>query len=221
MLNETGGAMKIQWMGHASFLLETTSGVTIVTDPYQPGCFDGAVGYDPINVKADIITVSHQHADHNYVQGFKEAEIIDKVERRTIKDVKIEGILSYHDKQGGCARGENIIFLIQADNLKIVHFGDLGTLDVDYSKLQNIDIAFMPVGGVFTLDAVEATELMNKISPKILIPMHFKTPKLAFDIADVEPFLKGKKGYDKEDEINVTPETTGNYKPIVMLKPQR
>lgn len=213
--------MKIQWMGHASFLLETTSGVTIVTDPYQSGCFDGAVGYDAINVKADIVTVSHQHADHNCTKEFKEAEVVDKAEKRTIKDVTIEGTLSYHDKQKGCARGENIIFSIEADGLKIVHFGDLGTLDIDYSKLQNIDIAFVPVGGVFTLDATEATELMNKISPKIFIPMHFKTPKLGFDIAGVDSFLKEKKEYDTKDKIEVTPQTITNYKPIVVLKPQR
>ena len=213
--------MKIQWMGHASFLLESVSGVTIVTDPYKPGCFGGAIGYDAINVKADIVTVSHQHDDHNYVEGFSGAQIVDNAKKVDIKGVEIEGFLSYHDKQGGSARGENIIFLIQVDGLKIVHFGDLGTLDIDYSKFQNIDVAFVPVGGVFTLDALEATELMNKISPKILIPMHFKTPKLGFDIADLKPFLKGKKDYEETDKIDVTPQTIGNYKPIVALRPQR
>ena len=192
--------MKISWLGHASFLIETSQGTKLVTDPYESGAYSGAVGYAPIGIVPDVVTVSHYHADHGYVKDVAIATVVDKVGTRTIKDIEVEGIRSYHDKQEGKARGENTIFIIKADNVSIVHFGDLGTLDIEYEKIQSPDVALIPVGGTFTLDSKEATKLMEKIKPRIVIPMHFKTPKLGFNIEGVEPFLKGKvligKGMD-------------------------
>lgn len=196
--------MKISFMGHAAFLLETQKGTKIITDPYEPGSYSGAVGYSSINVSADIVTVSHQHADHNYIKEFSTAEIVDKAGSFTIKDVQIQGFSSYHDQQKGKERGEIIIFIINADGLKIVHFSDLGTTDIDLDKLKNIDIALIPVGGTFTLDAKEATKLLGQINPKIIIPMHFKTPKLGFDLLGVDTFLSGKVNIEKKDSLEVT-----------------
>jgi L-ascorbate metabolism protein UlaG (beta-lactamase superfamily) len=191
-------------MGHASFLLETQKGTKIITDPYEPGSYSGAVGYSPIGVEADIVTVSHQHADHNYIKEFSTAEIIDKAGNFTVGDVQIQGLLSYHDQQKGKERGEIIIFIISADGLRIAHFSDLGTMDIDLDKLKNIDIALIPVGGTFTIDAKEATKLLSQINPKITIPMHFKTPKLGFDLLGVDTFLSGKANIEKKDSLQIT-----------------
>ena len=212
--------MKISWLGHASFLLETKAGVKIITDPYESGSYDGALGYEPINLKPDIVTISHQHPDHNYIQDLGQPAIVDKDGKTVIKDIEIEGILSYHDKAEGKDRGQVIIFIITLDGLRIAHFSDLGTLDVDYTKLQGLDIALVPVGGVFTIDAKEATELIDKINPRMTIPMHFKTPKLGFDILGVEEFLE-VKDYQTENILEVTSESLNSFKPIVVLNYQR
>ncbi len=195
--------MKITWLGHACFLIELSSGIKIITDPYAPGAFSGAVKYLPIGETADIVTISHHHADHDFTNGLQSAEIIDKEGVFKMKDVVVEGVSSYHDSTGGSQRGKNIIFIINAENLKVVHFGDLGTLDIDYSKFHEIDVALVPVGGVFTINHSEATALLRKLQPKIFIPMHFKTPKLSFDIDGVDKFLKGKDRVEEKRELVV------------------
>lgn len=212
--------MKISWLGHASFLLETNQGTKIITDPYESGGYGGAVGYGSINVEADIVTVSHQHSDHNYTQGLGEPRIVNKETKVTIKDVEIEGIASYHDEKKGKLRGKNIIFIIKVEGLKIIHFGDLGTKDIDYSRFQNIDIALIPVGGIFTLDAKGATEVLKQINPKITIPMHFKTPKLGFDIEGVDKFLIGKD-YERRDSLEVNSQNINSFKKVIVLDYQR
>jgi L-ascorbate metabolism protein UlaG (beta-lactamase superfamily) len=212
--------MKISWMGHASFLIETAAGTKIITDPYESGGYAGAVGYLPANIEVDIVTVSHQHADHNYTQGLGCPRIVDRPGRFTIKDVKIEGILSYHDKEKGLLRGQNIIFVFEIENLKIAHFGDLGTEDIDIERFKGIDIVFMPIGGTFTVDAGEAAAIINKINPKIAIPMHFKTPKLKFDIDTAEGFLSGED-YESRDLLEVNRNNLDSFKKIVILKHQR
>ncbi len=212
--------MKVSWLGHACFLLETDQGTKIITDPYESGSYGGAIGYDPVGLEPDIVTVSHQHADHNYTREFKAARIIDEPGEISIKDVAIKGTASFHDDQQGRARGENIIFIIQAEGLTVVHFGDLGTKDIDYSKFNAADIVIIPVGGTFTLGAREATEVIAKIKPKITIPMHYKTPKLGFGIDGVERFLEGKD-YSKQESLFVDPGNIQSFKAIIVLSPQR
>ena len=207
--------MKITWLGHASFLIENKAGVKILTDPY-----DNTVGYDPIDIQPDIITVSHQHFDHNATSPFTGVKIVSNPDKTSINGVDIQGIATFHDKEEGAARGKNIIFIISTDGLSIAHFGDLGTMDIDYSLLTHIDIAFAPVGGTFTIDAKEATQLLTELNPKIFIPMHFKTNKLKFDIAGVEPFIAGKD-YQQLDYLDVDNENISGFKKVVVLKHQR
>ena len=213
--------MRISWLGHACFLLETNQGTRLITDPYEPGGYGGAVGYSPINLEADIVTVSHQHADHNNIQDFKNSLIVSEEGKTLVKNIEIKGILSYHDKDKGQSRGENIIFTIWADGLKVVHFGDLGEKDIDLASFSDIDIAIVPVGGTFTIDAVEASQLIREISPKITIPMHYKTPKLGFDIDGVDKFLKANPDYEKKDFLEVNRDNIKLFKKIVVLKYQR
>jgi len=212
--------MKISWMGHSCFLLETSKGTKLITDPYESGGYSGAVGYGPIDIAADIVTVSHQHPDHNYLKGFKAANIIDVPGEVKLKDITVEGVLSYHDKDEGRLRGENIIFIFSLESLKIAHFGDLGTLDINYGKLKNIDVALIPVGGTFTLDSKEADALVEKSSPKISIPMHFKTEKLGFDIDRVDKFLKDKD-WEEKDILDINRDNMSSFKKIVVLRHQR
>lgn len=211
--------MRISWLGHACFLLETKQNTKVVTDPYEPGSYSGAVGYSPVGIDPDVVTISHYHFDHGYTKEFRAAVVIDKAGEFKVKDLEIKGIASYHDKEKGAARGENIIFLIKADGINIAHFGDLGTLELDYDRLKDIDIALIPVGGTFTIDSKEATDLVKKINPKIVVPMHFKTSKLGFDIDSVEEFLLNKPNVERDLEyIEFRKENLPSSTKIVVLK---
>jgi len=210
--------MKISWLGHACFLIETASKTTIITDPYQPGAFSGAVKYLPIGETADIVTISHHHADHDFTEGLTSATIIDKEGVFTVKDVKVEGIGSFHDSSLGSQRGKNIIFIIETEGLRIVHFGDVGTLDLDFDRLKNIDVAMVPVGGVFTINHKDATVLLKKLQPKIFIPMHFKTHKLEFNIDGVDKFLEDKSDIERQKSLVISRDSLGDQTKIVVLE---
>ncbi|MCD6539692.1 MAG: MBL fold metallo-hydrolase [Candidatus Omnitrophica bacterium] len=214
--------MRIEWLGHACFLLEA-EGLKIITDPYQPGSYGGAVGYSDINVSADIVTVSHQHFDHNYIEPFPEAEVVDKEGVFKVKGIEIEGILTFHDETQGSQRGKNLVFIFNLEGLKIAHLGDLGCIPQDLKKLDNLDVVLIPVGGTFTLDAQLATRLIELIKPKITIPMHFKTEKLGFDIEGVDKFIEGKSNVERLDvsSIEVKKEEIPSFNKIIVLKPSR
>ncbi len=188
--------MKITFLAHASFLIETTNKVRIITDPYQAGCFNNALGYKPINEPADIVLVSHDHADHNCLSDILgNPKVINAPGEWHVQDVKIIGINSYHDNQKGAARGKNIVFIIETDELRIVHLGDLGhgLAESDCDKIRPVNVLLSPVGGFFTIDSKVATEMVNCLKPNITIPMHYKTSVLDFPIAKVEEFIKDKK----------------------------
>jgi len=213
--------MKISWFGHSCFSIELISGTKIITDPYKPQAYSGSVKYMPIGEGADIVTVSHHHADHDFTEGVPAKEVFDKEGTYTIGDIKIETVSSYHDDAGGSQRGKNIIFIINAEGMRVAHFGDLGTLDIDYGKLTNIDIAMVPVGGVFTIDYKDAGVLLEKLQPKIFIPMHFKTHKIEFDIDGVDKFVKDKNNVEEKDILEVDKDSLPVSPTIVILNHTR
>jgi len=187
--------MRIEWLGHACFKL--VSALTIITDPY-----DNSVGYPLPQDTCDIVTISHSHFDHNYTKSLKGSfKIINSEGKFEIKDVKVNGIKTYHDKVKGAQRGENIIFLIEMENLRICHLGDLGhILSEDcIKKVGKVDILLIPVGGTYTINAKEAKEVVFQLKPAIVIPMHYKTSALKFPLASVSEFLKY---FDKVNKIN-------------------
>ncbi|HBE43925.1 MAG TPA: MBL fold metallo-hydrolase [Deltaproteobacteria bacterium] len=218
-----GGSMKIKWYGHAAFRVITASSVKIIIDPYQSGSFGGALSYGKISDQADIVLISHDHDDHNYtkdVQG--KFTQIKKEGSFDFKDVRIRAIPSFHDPSKGKERGGNLIFVIHADGLVVTHMGDIGhVLDKGLIKgIGKIDILLLPVGGFYTIDAQEATRVMNDLAPSITIPMHFKTEKCNFPIAPFEEFTKGKKDVHVRDisEIEITKETLPKTSQIVVLQ---
>jgi len=183
--------MEIIWLGHSSFLIKDSNGKTIITDP-----FDDSVGYNIYSDIADIVTVSHPHFDHNYTEKIQgNPTIINTVGTFNIDGIIITGIPSFHDKMKGSKRGSNNIYIMEVDNYRICHLGDLGHLlsSDDIDKLGSIDILLIPVGGNFTIDGKEAAEVAKAINSHIVIPMHFKTPALSFPLDGVEPFLTSMK----------------------------
>jgi len=187
--------MKIKWYGHAAFLITSDQGIKIIIDPYEPGAFGGQLSYGKIKDQADIVLTSHDHADHNYTKDLPGApQIVKGSGSKTVKGISMKGISTYHDPSKGSERGANTIFTLKMDNIQLCHLGDLGHLlsDKELLEIGPVDILLIPVGGFFTIDPKEATQVAEQIKPKILIPMHFKTEKCGFPIAPVEDFLKGK-----------------------------
>jgi L-ascorbate metabolism protein UlaG (beta-lactamase superfamily) len=179
--------LQIRWHGHACF--EITNDKTLVTDPH-----DGkSIGIPAPSVAGDIILVSHDHYDHNKVKSVEkeESKVVTDERKRTIDNVEIQGIPSYHDECHGEKRGNNIIYKFTLDGVTFCHLGDLGH-DLDEETIQKIgyvDILFVPVGGTFTVDANGAWGVVNKIKPRIIIPMHYKIGGLSLPITGIDPFL--------------------------------
>ena len=197
--------MNIKWLGHSCFKLTSEKGTVVVTDP-----FDESVGYPMPNVKADIVTSSHSHFDHNYFKAIKgNFEIVDSLGEQNIKGIKIKGVSTYHDEEGGAKRGKNIVFVFDIDGIRIAHLGDLGHVltDMQIKEIGKVDIILIPVGGFFTINAKKAVEVMNQLSPKITIPMHYKTEFINFPIDTVDNFLNltgGKKILSPSVDITKT-----------------
>ncbi len=178
--------MKIRYLGHSCFCLTESTGTTIITDPY------GNIGYRLPPVKADVVTVSHSHHDHNNVGGVAGSPIVlDKEGTYEIGGVQIEAIKSYHDDVDGGKRGENLIFKFRMDGLDICHMGDLGE-ECSSSLIEMllpVHVLLIPVGGKYTIDSDQAKEYVDRIMPSIVIPMHYKTKGLTLDIAKPDDFL--------------------------------
>ena len=213
--------MIIKWLGHACFLITSKEGLRIVTDPYTVG---GDINYSPIEEAADIVVVSHDHSDHNNVAAVRgKPEVVKGSGAKTAKGIQFRGVATYHDTSQGKQRGPNTVFCSSLDDIRLCHLGDLGHLlsPGQVSEIGAVDILFIPVGGFYTIDAVEASRVCDQLNPKVIFPMHFKTPKCAYPITGVDDFLKGKKNVRKVDssEVEFELEKLPATSEIVILKP--
>lgn len=180
--------MKIQYLGHSSFKLTESTGVSVITDPY-----DDSVGYTMPEVSADAVTISHHHYDHDAVEKVKgKPVVLDGETGYILKDsVEISSIKSFHDRFRGKQRGENIIFKFRMDGLDVCHLGDLGE-DCSSDLIEMIlpvNVLLIPVGGNYTIDAAMAKEYVDRIMPDIVIPMHYRAKGCKLDIDKVDDFL--------------------------------
>lgn len=194
--------MKITWLGHSSFLIENKNNVKIITDP-----FDETVGYNIYKGNVDIVTISHDHFDHNCTKFIDKdnAKIVDSLDSVEEKGVKITSLPSFHDEVKGAKRGENIIFIIETDGYKICHLGDLGhSLNKkEIDLLGNIDLLLIPVGDNYTINGETASIIAKEINSKITIPMHYQTPQLTFSLDGVENFLTYMKKGEKINDNSI------------------
>ena len=180
--------MKIKWYGHSCFLITTDGGLKILTDP-----FDETVGYGLPAVQPDIVTVSHDHFDHNAVNLVAgDFEVVRGPGDHRVHGLNIHGLATYHDDVHGAKRGDNTVYTLQADGLKVTHLGDLGhTLSASQiMALRPVNVLLVPIGGFYTIDARQAKEVAEALNPDVIIPMHYKTPVMDFPIAAVDDFLK-------------------------------
>jgi L-ascorbate metabolism protein UlaG (beta-lactamase superfamily) len=208
---------KLTWMGQSGFVLETAAGTRIVMDPIPKG-----LGYElPAGLKADVVTVSHEHPDHNNVALVtNKARVIrgltadkkgwTKVDEK-VKDVAIRSVGVYHDDKRGAERGLNTVFIFEVGGLRIAHLGDLGHLltDEQLSAIGSVDVVLVPVGGVFTIDAYQATRVVDQLRPRlVVIPMHYKTPSLTIkELQPIDEFLERKANvvHEPTNTLTLTP----------------
>ena len=179
--------MKIQWLGHSCFQIKERNGVSLIIDPY-----DSYVGFDLPKTSADILMSSHTHKDHNFIAGVEgNPLIINKAGTYIIKGIHISAQNSYHDDRQGTLRGNNLIFRFELDGVSICHMGDIGEYCNQslIEKIIPVNILMIPVGGVYTINAIQAKEYIDKIRPNIVIPMHYKTYDCLFDIDKLDNFL--------------------------------
>jgi L-ascorbate metabolism protein UlaG (beta-lactamase superfamily) len=216
--------MKIRWLGHAAFLVIADDGTRILMDPYESGAYGGGVGYGPIEESADIVTISHdQHEDHNYTKAARGKPVVIKGPGKdVVKGVTLTRVATFHDKSQGRERGPNCVVCLEKDSLRICHLGDLGhVLDKDQVRdIGQVDVLLVPIGGTFTIDPSEATEVVRLLDPRIVIPMHYKTAKCGFPLEKVESFTKGKQRvrHEKSSEIEVRKETLPKETEIIVLE---
>lgn len=216
--------MKIRFLGHAAFLITTADGTKIVTDPYQPGGFGGAIAHGPLDESADLVVVSHDHADHNFVKMVAgDPVVVAGPGEQTQRGITFRALATHHDTSRGAERGRNMVRVIEADGMSICHLGDLGhpLSAEDVTGLGSIDVLLVPVGGTFTIDANGATAVVNRLRPRIAIPMHYRSQKVSLNIGPVDDFLADKPRVRRVDgsEIEVTKETLPEPTEIVVLQP--
>ncbi len=214
--------MKIKYLGHAAFELALENGKKLVFDPYKAGAF-GTLTYGTIEGYFDIAVVSHDHDDHADAAVLLRAKkVVGKAGRVTIDGIVIESVATFHDDRKGGARGKNLISIVEADGLRVAHMGDLGhpVSAKDYPMLAGLDVLMIPVGGFFTIDAATAAKVVKDLSPKITIPMHYKTPKADFPITPVEDFTQLMDNVEKagSSEIDVTKATLPAKPKVIVLK---
>jgi len=184
--------MRIKLLGHAAFMITSEAGIRIVTDPYVTG---GGLFYDEIEETTDIVTVSHEHTDHNNVAAIRGNPVVVRGAGTVeAKGIRFEGIFTYHDEVGGKRGGSNTVFCFEVDGIRVCHLGDLGheLSDRQVAELGKVDILLVPVGGFFTVDARGASRVCDQLAPRVVIPMHYKTDKCQAPIASVDEFLEGK-----------------------------
>lgn len=216
--------MKIAWYGQACFrlMVKTNNGnkITIITDP-----FSKEIGLTPPRGGTDIVLISHDHYDHNNIKTVSgEPFIIEGPGEYDVKGVFIKGIYSFHDNSKGEERGVNTIYVVEAEDMKICHLGDLGQKELSSNQLDKIgevDILMVPVGGVYTINGSEAIQIINQVEPSIVIPMHYKIPRLNIKLNNVDKFLE-EIGVKKEtlEEFSVQKkDLTEEEMKVVVMKP--
>ncbi len=219
--------MKIKWLGHASFIITSDTGIKIITDPYVTA---ENLNYGEIKESADIVTVSHEHGDHSNVSAvrgnpkvvkdkttwvipsaiFEASYVRGRIpgqhkDTEEIGGMSFNAIFTYHDNTGGSQRGKNTVFYFAVDGVRVCHLGDLGhpLSDKQTAELGSVDILLIPVGGGPTIDANVATEVCSQLAPKVIIPMHYKNDRCSFPALGVGEFLQGKEGVSRLDASEV------------------
>ncbi|HEY1381268.1 MAG TPA: MBL fold metallo-hydrolase [Gemmataceae bacterium] len=219
-----GKQLSIRWLGQSFFLLTTSAGTRIAFDPHAIEQFGRPT------VEADLVLISHPHPDHTRIDSITNKgkfKVIEGIKvtppaaeggpprttwnhvEETFKDVKVRTVPTYHDTVQGMSRGKNTVFVLEADGLHIVFLGDLGHVltDDQVRQIGPVDILFVPIGGVYTLNGSKAKEVVAQLKPtRYVIPMHYGV-RVFEDLLPPDEFLDGQKNVQrmlKTNELKVS-----------------
>jgi len=209
--------MKIRWFGQASFSIVASDGTVIRTDP-----FDASLGLPVSDERADVVTVSHDHFDHNAVQLVPgKPATVTQAGTREVRGILFTGVTTFHDEVKGAKRGMNIVFRFELDGVAVCHAGDLGHVLLPHQReeLGRVEVLMIPVGGFYTINAAEADRVIDLVNPRVVIPMHYRLPGMDLPIDDASAFLAGKSNVRKLDVLEITGETLPVEREIVVLTP--
>jgi L-ascorbate metabolism protein UlaG (beta-lactamase superfamily) len=217
--------MEISWLGHACFQLRGKN-VTLITDPNSPQ--QGSSCEEPPRLgkrNASIVTVSHDHPGHNYVEGvIGNPRVVSRAGEYEISEVLITGVAAYHDKQRGQLHGRNVIYVIHIDDLVVCHLGDLGhpLQEAQLEEVADADILFVPIGGGHSLDAAQAAEVISQVEPRIVIPMHYPNEGGEEPAPALKTFCRemGVEKIEFQPKLNVTRSSIPAEMQVVLLSPR-
>ena len=208
--------MDILWLGHSCFSIKD-KGKIIVTDPYGP-----ELGYSPLKLSADIVTVSHFHPGHSFVEGVdNNPRQITTPGEYEIGGLFITGIATFHDNEKGEVRGKNTVYLLELGNMMLCHLGDLGHRLTPQllEEIGSVDVLFLPVGEGSTFSVNLAVETIRALEPRIVIPMHYKTKALNRELETVDTFLKkiGTKVTEARPHLSLSQSSLPSNTEIIVL----
>jgi len=208
--------MEIVWQGHSCFRIRSRE-ATIVTDPCPP-----ASGYAIGKPTADIVTISHHHPNHSFLKAVAGTPVVlDGPGEYEISGAFVTGISTYHDDKRGEENGPNMVFIMEMEDIKLCHLGDLGHTPTaeQAEEMTGVDILFVPIGGNTTLDGVRAAEVVSLLEARLVVPMHYKTEAFKGDLEPPDRFLKelGVTAHEPQPKISVTKNSLPSTTQVVML----
>jgi L-ascorbate metabolism protein UlaG (beta-lactamase superfamily) len=212
--------MEITWYGHSCFRLTERNFATVVTDPFD----SKTIGYTPLKLKSDIVTVSHDAPGHNNVDSVKStSHVIDGAGEFEIGGVFITGVATdggskKKNKEGGAS---NTIYVFDYDGITVAHLGDLkhAPTQSEIETLGTVNVALVPVGGGGGLNAAKAAEVISMLEPNLVIPMHYSTPATKLPLDALNKFLKemGLSKIESQPSLKVTRSSLPNETHVVVL----
>jgi L-ascorbate metabolism protein UlaG (beta-lactamase superfamily) len=210
--------LDVTWLGHGCFRMRGRN-AAVVTDPYPP-----AIGLKLQRMDADLVTVSHEHDNHNYTQAVREAYEIRGPGEYEVAGVSVIGFPTYHDAEKGAKAGRNSVYLIEIDGVRVCHLGDLGHRldDTDAETVASVDVLLVPVGGRTAINAVQAAEVVRQLEPRYVVPMHYAIPGLKVELDPIDRFLKemGVTVSEPQPKLSVQA-SSGEYETkVVVLEPR-
>ena len=212
--------MDVTWLGHGCFRLRGR-GAAVVTDPYPP-----TIGLKLQRMDADLVTVSHDHDDHNYTQVVRDgAYEVRGPGEYEVAGVSVVGLPTYHDAEKGARQGRNTVYLIEIDDVRVCHLGDLGHKldDAEAEAVASPDVLLVPVGGRTTMNGEQAAEVVRQLEPRYVIPMHYSIPGLKLELDAVDRFLKemGLTASEPQPKLSVQKSSVTEFETkVVLLEPR-
>ena len=210
--------MDVTWLGHGCFRLRGR-GAAVVTDPYPP-----SIGLKLQRLDGDLVTVSHEHENHNYTQVMRDAYEIRGPGEYEVAGVSVIGVPTFHDAEKGAKHGRNTVYLIEIDDVRICHLGDLGHRldDAEAEAISSPDVLLVPVGGNTAINAAQAAEVVRQLEPRFVVPMHYAIPGLKLQLDTLDRFLKEMAVTSAEPQPKLSVQaSSGEYDTkVVVLEPK-